>query len=418
MSKYEYTNIETKNEVEEQSKKLSRGLTKDIATRDNSIDFFGMFFGALPNPDPILKKQGKDIEAYEMLAYDSRVKACVTSRKSAVKLMDWDVTGDENTDMEIQFHKDYLKKMNIVDITSETLEAVLFGYKPNELQFRLDNNMIVLNNIVGKPQRWFTYSDENKLRFLDKNNFIDGIPVPKNKFVVARSEATYNNPYGVGAYSGCYWPVIFRKNGWKFWTMFVEKYGMPFLLAKVIEGTRKEEIDKTNTMLVNMFQDAVATVPDNIEVEMLAAQSGKSSESAHPTYIDYANTEIAMSLLGQNLTTEVKGGSFAATQGHLTVRDDIVESDATIVSNMFTEAIGIVHRLNFPSPPPQFKLFSEEKIDTVRAERDEKILSANPGFKFTSLYYERNYNFQTDEFILTEVSPDGDNNGGGSTKDA
>ena len=52
-----------------------RSLSEEIATRDRSMD---MSFGSiLPNPDPILKRQGKDISVYR----DMRSRA---DRKSVV----------------------------------------------------------------------------------------------------------------------------------------------------------------------------------------------------------------------------------------------------------------------------------------------------------------------------------------------
>lgn len=393
-----------------------RYLSKEIATRQNSEDFFGNLFNYLPNPDPILKALGKDIEAYEELSYDSRVKACTGSRKSAVKSMEWDVIGDETPDKEIQFHKDYLKKWKMKDIISELLDGALYGYKPAEILWKHDGQYLIPYNLVGKPCRWFTYDVDNNLLFKSKTNMFGDI-VPVNQFVVARNSPTYNNPFGDPAYSGCYWPVVFRRNGWRFWTMYVEKYGMPFLMAHVKDGTKKGDIKDVNDMLALMFQDACATVWESTNVEMLQSSSGKEGLSAHPPYMDACNTEIAMSLLGQNLSTEVKGGSYAATEGHLEVRDDITDSDADeLVSEPITEVVQIAHRLNFASSPPEFKLFSEEKIETDRADRDEKIQRGNPNFKFKKEYYTRKYNLQDDEFELTEGEIDG-NGGGGNEKD-
>ena len=44
-------------------------LTEQIASRSRSIDFFGLGM-YLPNPDPILKSQGRDIRIYRELRTD------------------------------------------------------------------------------------------------------------------------------------------------------------------------------------------------------------------------------------------------------------------------------------------------------------------------------------------------------------
>lgn len=133
--------------------------------------------------------------------------------------------------------------------------------------------------------------------------------------------------------------------------------------------------------------------------------------------MDACNTEIAMALLGQNLTTEVKGGSYAATTGHLEVRKDITEGDADgLVSEPISEVVKIAHSLNFTSPAPKFKLFSEEEIQVDRADRDEKMQRGNPNLKFKKEYYARKYNLQDDEFELTEGAENGNGNGSGADK--
>jgi len=45
-------------------------------------------------------------------------------------------------------------------------------------------------------------------------------------------EPSYANPYGVKVFSKCYWPATFKKNGFRWWTVFVEKYSGAFLYGK------------------------------------------------------------------------------------------------------------------------------------------------------------------------------------------
>jgi hypothetical protein len=64
---------------------------------------------------------------------------------------------------------------------------------------------------VGKPPEWFQFDNDNLLRFRAKDAGLEGEPVPLNKFVVPRQDATYDNPYGFPDLSMCFWPVTFKK---------------------------------------------------------------------------------------------------------------------------------------------------------------------------------------------------------------
>ncbi|STJ56408.1 putative phage-like protein [Escherichia coli] len=61
-----------------------KSLTAQIASRSRAIDFYGLGM-YLPNPDPILKAQGRDIRIYRELRTDPLVGGCIRRRKAALK---------------------------------------------------------------------------------------------------------------------------------------------------------------------------------------------------------------------------------------------------------------------------------------------------------------------------------------------
>lgn len=65
----------------------AKTLTAQIASRSRAIDFFGLGM-YLPNPDPILKSQGRDIRIYRELRTDPLVGGCIRRRKAAVKSLE------------------------------------------------------------------------------------------------------------------------------------------------------------------------------------------------------------------------------------------------------------------------------------------------------------------------------------------
>ncbi|MVX88125.1 DUF935 domain-containing protein, partial [Escherichia coli] len=65
----------------------TKSLSDQIAVRSRSIDFYGLGM-CLPNPDPILKAQGRDIKIYRELRSDPLVGGCIRRRKAAVKALE------------------------------------------------------------------------------------------------------------------------------------------------------------------------------------------------------------------------------------------------------------------------------------------------------------------------------------------
>ena len=67
-----------------------KNLTEEIATRKRALNFYSLA-NILPDPDIVLRKQGKDMRIYKELMCDAHVFACVQSRKAGVLSLDWDI---------------------------------------------------------------------------------------------------------------------------------------------------------------------------------------------------------------------------------------------------------------------------------------------------------------------------------------
>jgi phage gp29-like protein len=369
-------------------------LSTEIATRQRSIDFYslGMY---LPNPDPVLKKAGKDIAVYNELLSDGHLGGCVTSREAGVKSLEWMIDRGKAQTRQAKIVEDMFKNMDIDNILSEILKAPLFGYSPLEVLWEKVGNYVLPKDIVGKPHEWFVFSEDNKLRFRTRENW-NGEQLPPRKFLLARHKPTYQNPYGFAELSRCFWPITFKKGGYKFWVVFTEKYGTPFLIGKVPRGTQKTEIDTLADALEQMIQDAIAVIPDDSSVDMLVAQGKGASPSIFKDLIESCKSEVSIALLGQNLTTEVKGGSYAAAESHMEVRKDITDSDKKMAERVFNELIGWTWELNFNSgEKPVFSMYEQEDVDKTLAERDQILTQA--GVKFTKRYFIKGYSFDEED---------------------
>jgi phage gp29-like protein len=381
------------------SEKTTRdSLIDEIASRKRSIDFYslGMY---LPNPDQVLKKMGKDIKVYNELITDAHLGGCLTSREAGVTSLEWEIDRGKSKSRQAKLIEDLFNDLDLDRIMGEILNAPLFGYQPLEVLWEKGKYWLP-KDVAGKPQEWFVFSEDGELRFRTKENY-NGEPLPERKFLLARYKATYKNPYGFPQLSRCFWPATFKKGGLKFWVIFTEKYGMPFAVGKVPRGTAQSEQDKLADMLEQMVQDAIAVIPDDSSVDILKTE-GKASADIYSKLIDYCDKSMSIAILGQNLTTEVKGGSYAATESHMSVRKDIVDSDKKIVETVFNQLITWIWELNFASgEKPVFTMYEEEDVDKTLADRD-KTLSDTGQIRFTKKYFQKNYGFEDEDIIVAD----------------
>ena len=143
-------------------------------------------------------------------------------------------------------------------------------------------------------------------------------------------------------------------------------------------------------------------IPDDSSVEIQEAEKSSSAE-IFEKLIDKMNAEISKAILGQTLTTEIgSSGSYAASQTHMSVRKDIVDSDKKMVEKTINQLIKWIYEINFSGQDiPQFEMYEIEDVDLNLAQRDKVLVDC--GIKFTKKYFIKNYGFDEEDLEIAEV---------------
>ena len=377
-------------------------LSEQIATRERSTD---MSFGfILPNPDPILKRQGKDIAVYRDMRSRASVGGPIRRRKAAVKALEWRVERGKASARVTRLANDVLATYDMDTLINEITNAVLFGYQPLELVWGPFNGAAAPLQVIGKPQEWFFFDNAAQLRFRSRQQPLQGEELEPRKFLLARQEASYENPSGFADLSMCFWADTFMRGGLKFWVTFTEKYGTPWLVGKQPRGTPGSEVNNLLDKLEAMVQDAVAAIPDDSSIDILESGDKGASADLYERLLMYCRSEINIALLGQNQSTESNSNRASATAG-LEVAKTIRDGDAALVMATMNQLLRWLTDLHDgeQAPAPTFVLFEEEDVNTQQAVRDETLTKA--GVKFTKEYWKRVYRLQDGDIEEAPAGP-------------
>ena len=369
-------------------------LTKQITFNDS---WFNSLSKVLPNPDTVLKKTGKTIEAYRELKNDAHIWSCIQSRKSGLLSLDFKLFANGGKDSVVKEIEYILNRLDLNRIEREILEAPLFGYQPMEIIWEVKKgkrNLIVPVDFIAKPQEWFFFDGERKLRY-KKQGVPDGVEVPEHKIINVVYEGSYFNPYGNALLQKCYWPVVFKNGSLKFWVNFTEKFGMPILMGHYGRGGSQEDADKLADALAALIEDSVIVAPEDINLEL--HEAGKSSSSAlYRDLIKFCNAEISKAILSQTLTTELDMGSYAAAQTHFKIRKEVILSDIRLVESTMNKLIKAIVDLNFGKPYPLFSLALNDADNIQMVQRDANLAQTGQ-VKFTKKYWMRTYGFKEND---------------------
>ncbi len=378
-------------------------LSRQIATRGRSMDFYSLGM-LLPNPDPVLKAQGRDLSIYRELRSDAHVGGCVRRRKGAVKALDWGLDRGKAKSRIARNIESILADLPLDQIIGSILDAPLYGYQPHEVMWGKVGGLAVPVGVEAKPPEWFGYDDENQLRFKSRANPVKGEELPPMKFLVARQEPTYANPYGFPDLSMCFWPIVFKKGGVKFWLNFAEKYGTPWAVGKTPRGTGTVEKNALADNLEDMIQDAVAVIQDDSSVEIIEAAVKSASADLYERLVMYSRSEVSIALTGTNQTVEATANRASAAAG-LEVADDIRDGDAGIVCQVIHELIHWTVDRNWGNVErPVWSMWDQEAQDSLQASRDKSLSDA--GAKLSNAYFIRAYRYQEGDLLPQGASQD------------
>ncbi len=140
-----------------------------------------------------------------------------------------------------------------------------------------------------------------------------------------------------GRVRSLYVPWLLRQWGSRDWGRWSEVLGTPTKKARTPMGAQPDDIERFLREVASLGAESTIRLPQDasgnkFDVELLEAE-GKGWEGFEKL-LDKQETNIAVAILGQNLTTEVKGGSYAAATVHATIRNDLLRADADNLSDL------------------------------------------------------------------------------------
>lgn len=403
--------------VKQGNAKLVSPLKKQNFTFKSAFGAYLMLNQHLPNPDRVLQKRGQSLTLYRELLTDAHLTATLDSRESSTLAYDWRI---ERGDCPSRIYKVIDKwffsiierKMDIGDlsrdeITSNLLDVIYWGYQPAELAWEFLYGMWLPTTITPKPPEWFEWhiNDEGnpELRFMSKEHPIDGIAPPDPYTLICpRIKPTYENPYGRGVASRCFWPIVFKRAGMEFWLNFMERFGMPWVKGKIDGTATPADMTEFSDDLHVLVQDAVVVVSGNRDVELLETDSQKGNNDGFKLLLDFMDSQISKTVLGHTLSTDSGAkSSYAATKSAMTVRSDIQKRDVAIIRSIWSDLINLIMIRNgyIETPRPKAVPYNADLVDTDRATRDESLSRA--GVRFTKKYFVKAY--QLDEEDIESV---------------
>lgn len=143
---------------------------------------------------------------------------------------------------------------------------------------------------------------------------------------------------------------FYRKFNYRDWARYNEVHGLPIRKAITPADAQDAHQARFATEMAALGTESVIRLPQNgkdqpgYDLQLLEAKAD--TYGGFVKFFEQIDSSIAITLLGQNLTTSVSGGSFAAAKVHDNVREDLRGADGSTISECLRSQ-ALVHYVRF-----------------------------------------------------------------------
>lgn len=352
--------------------------TTSALYREVAVDRLVGWLFTNPEIDETLVQAGVRREHLRTLEADDEVSQCLDTRREAVVATPWRLEpqagpGTDLVEQELE--------LLLEPVIRCAFAAIPYGYSVGEFVYvRRPSGQIGIASFSEKPFEWFEPRSDGSLVYHPEDGSAGaaGILCDPRKFMLTVRNPTYRSPMGEGLLPRLYWPVFIRREGWRSWLKYLERFGTPILVGKTVAPD-----DFVKAMKAAGIERSFGVRPDE-EIEAMFSTGPGEFQRVEDAVIK----RIQRLILGQTLTSDVGDvGSYAAAKVHNEVRIDKRNADLRLVSASVQRIVNSLCGLN-GIEPPRFELVDNTGLESERATRDATLL---PVLKESRLNLSRDY---------------------------
>ena len=154
--------------------------------------------------------------------------------------------------------------------------------------------------------RFLSFNKSFSLRIRVNGNMSDGVPIPPGKAVYCRMGRPGADPVRGGLIRPLAWLHCFANLNLKDLLGFIERYGMPFVTAKIDKATYDKERTLLNNLICNFGPRGGGVFSRGVELELL--QAANNTGDVYFKLLEYLGDAITKVILGQTASSGDSAG--------------------------------------------------------------------------------------------------------------
>jgi len=237
-----------------------------------------------------------------------------------------------------------------------------------------------LDGFKGVMTRSLHYPSSSEVSNFDRPSLYTSagdVAFPASKIVLHRRRSPSGDPVRSGLIRSIAWLHCFRNLNFKDLLSFIERYGMPFVVAKVDQATWEKERSNVKRLIRNFGSAGGGLFTQSTELQLL--QASNNVGEVYFKLLEYVDAAIEKLLLGQ-LASSAESTGLSGGDAQSQVRKDLRDADCrAIAADINAQLVAPWTRFNFgPAalrPVFEFQIAPPENLVTL-ADNLAKLKSA------------------------------------------
>lgn len=259
-----------------------------------------------------------------------------------------DGDADEKTPEEEALEEDFWKAYPEADLVQLCSWGLLLGVGLGQQVWEERNGRLIPRLQVWHPRalRWDWQSREWRLS-------VDGgaeiVITPGDGTWVLYTPYGENRPWARAIWKPAGLALLAKRYAIEDFNRHAEAHGSPVKVGTAPDGASAQARRSFAEDLSALMKDASVVLPPGYDVKYVEATAR--TWEVFTSLIGWADKALSICIAGQNLTSDIEGGSFAAAQVHATIARHLIESDEqTLSTTLYEQGLRWWAEFNYGAP--------------------------------------------------------------------